>query len=139
MAAHRFRAKLYAVGVNRCVDVPPEVTDALGGETHIRVKGRVGDEPYRSNLAPRARGMHRLFVHSSIWRKLSVDVDLLPAVEEAGFEWLDFSAREAHRLAELPLHHRDPFDRMLIVQSQINDLMLVTDDSLIADYDCRIL
>ena len=71
--------------------------------------------------------------------KLSVDVDLLPAVEEAGFEWLDFSAREAHRLAELPLHHRDPFDRMLIVQSQINDLMLVTDDSLIADYDCRIL
>ena len=74
MAAHRFRAKLYAVGVNRCVDVPPEVTDALGGETHIRVKGRVGDEPYRSNLAPRARGMHRLFVHSSIWRKLSVDV-----------------------------------------------------------------
>ncbi len=71
--------------------------------------------------------------------KLSVDVDLLPAVEEAGFEWLDFSPREAHQLAELPLHHRDPFDRMLIVQSQINDLMLVTDDSLIADYDCRIL
>lgn len=71
--------------------------------------------------------------------KLSVDVDLLPAVEEAGFEWLDFSPREAHRLAELPLHHRDPFDRMLIVQSQLNHLMLVTDDSLIADYDCRIL
>ena len=71
--------------------------------------------------------------------KLSVDVDLLPAVEEAGLEWLDFSAREAHQLAALPPHHRDPFDRMLIVQSQINDLMLVTDDSLIADYDCRIL
>ncbi len=74
VAAHRFRAKLYAVGVNRCVDVPREVSEALGGETHIRVVGRVGGEPYRSNLAPRGGGMHRLFVHSDIWRKLGVDV-----------------------------------------------------------------
>ncbi len=74
MAPHRFRAKLYAIGVNRCVDVPPELTVALGGETHIRVKGRVGGEPYRSNLAPRGGGKYRLFVHSDIWRKLGVDV-----------------------------------------------------------------
>ena len=73
MAAHRFQATFYAVGVNRCVDVPPEVSEALGGETHIRVKGRVGGEPFRSNLAPRGGGMHRLFVHSNIWRKLGVD------------------------------------------------------------------
>ncbi len=71
--------------------------------------------------------------------KLRVDVDLLSAVEDAGFEWLDFSPREALRLAELPLHHRDPFDRMLIVQSQANGLALVTDDAKLADYDCRIL
>ena len=71
--------------------------------------------------------------------KLRVDVDLLPAVENAGFEWLDFSPREALQLANLPLHHRDPFDRMLVVQSQANDLTLVTDDSKLASYDCRIL
>ena len=71
--------------------------------------------------------------------KLRVDVDLLSAVEDAGFEWLDFSPREALQLAKLPLHHRDPFDRMLVVQSQANDLALVTDDSKLADYDCRIL
>ena len=64
-------------------------------------------------------------------------MDLLPAVEEAGFEWLDLSPREVHQLAELALLHRDPFDRMLIVQSQINDLTLVTDDSRIDGYDCR--
>ena len=81
LAAHRFRAKLYTVGVNRCVDVPPEVTVALGGETHIRVKGRVGGEPYRSNLAPRGGGMHRLFVHSTIWRKLGIDVGDVVEVE----------------------------------------------------------
>ena len=71
--------------------------------------------------------------------KLRVDVDLLSAVEDAGFEWLDFSPREALRLAELPLHHRDPFDRMLVVQSQANDLALVTDDAKLTAYDCRIL
>ena len=74
VAALRFDAKLYAVGVNRCVDVPQEVTVALGGGTHIRVVGRVGGEPYRSNLTPRGGGTHRLFVHSGIWRKLGVDV-----------------------------------------------------------------
>ena len=57
--------------------------------------------------------------------KLHVDVDLLPAVEEAGFEWLDFSPREALQLAELPFDdHRDPFDRMLVVQSRLNGLTL---------------
>ena len=81
MAVHRFRANLYAVGLNRCVDVPPEVTHALGGETHIRVKGRVGGEPFRSNLAPRGGGMHRLFVHSGIWRQLGVDVGDVVDVE----------------------------------------------------------
>ena len=71
---YHFRGVLYAVGVNRCVDIPPEVSEALGGETHIRVKGTVGGQEFRSNLAPRGGGKHRLFVHSGIWRKLGVDV-----------------------------------------------------------------
>ena len=64
-----------------------------------------------------------------------------PASRRGGgrFAWLDFSPREAVQLAELPLHHRAPFDRMLVVQSRTNDLILVTEDSKIADYDCRIL
>ena len=74
VAVYHFRGVLYAVGVNRCVDVPAEVSEALGGETHIRVRGTVGGEEFRSNLAPRGGGKHRLFVHSGIWRKLSIDV-----------------------------------------------------------------
>ena len=78
---YHFCGKLYAVGVNRCVDIPGEVTDALGGETHIRVKGTVGGATLRSNLAPRGGGKHRLFVHSGIWRKLSIDVGDVVDVE----------------------------------------------------------
>ena len=37
----------------------------------------------------------------------------------------------------LPLHHADPFDRMLIAQAQCEDLTLVTSDPRIGDYDIR--
>ena len=60
MPVHHFRAKIYAIGINRCVDVPQWVSKALGGQTHIRVTGMVGGEGFRSNLAPRGGGMHRL-------------------------------------------------------------------------------
>ncbi len=42
----------------------------------------------------------------------------------------------AHALhvVALPDHHRDPFDRMLVAQGQLEDLAIVTDDPLIARY-----
>ena len=36
-----------------------------------------------------------------------------------------------------PLHHRDPFDRMLIAQAQIEDAVLLTADPAMAAYDVR--
>ncbi len=32
------------------------------------------------------------------------------------------------------MHHRDPFDRLLVAQAQSDELMLVTADSDLADY-----
>jgi PIN domain nuclease of toxin-antitoxin system len=44
---------------------------------------------------------------------------------------------EAHALgvAELPRHHRDPFDRLIIAQAQIERLPILTADPLFAPYD----
>jgi len=39
----------------------------------------------------------------------------------------------------LPRHHADPFDRMLIAQAMVENLVLVTSDSIMARYDARIL
>ncbi len=39
----------------------------------------------------------------------------------------------------LPLHHRDPFDRLLIAQSQLEDLPLVTADTMLNAYAVRII
>jgi PIN domain nuclease of toxin-antitoxin system len=71
--------------------------------------------------------------------KLELVFDPLDAAERSGFEMLDFSAKDALILKDLPFHHRDPFDRMLITQAISRKLMIATQDSLIDQYDCRTL
>ena len=48
---------------------------------------------------------------------------------------LPISLSHAMRLHSLPLHHRDPFDRMIVVQAQMDGLTLVTADPFIRLYD----
>jgi PIN domain nuclease of toxin-antitoxin system len=42
------------------------------------------------------------------------------------------------RVAELPLHHRDPFDRLLVAQAQVEKLTIVTVDPQLRLYDVQI-
>ena len=71
--------------------------------------------------------------------KLELVFDPLDAAEKSGFVMLDFSAKDALILKDLPLHHRDPFDRMLITQAISRKLMIATQDSIIDQYDCQTL
>ena len=71
--------------------------------------------------------------------KLELVFDPLDAAEKSGFEMLDFSAKDALILKDLPFHHRDPFDRMLITQAISRKLMIATQDSIIDQYDCHTL
>ena len=71
--------------------------------------------------------------------KLELVFDPLDAAEKSGFEMLDFSAKDALLLKDLPFHHRDPFDRMLITQAISRKLIIATQDSIIDQYDCRTL
>jgi len=45
----------------------------------------------------------------------------------------------ALHIHRLPEHHKDPFDRMLIAQAQVERMPIITNDSLFADYDVKIL
>lgn len=58
---------------------------------------------------------------------------------DEGAEMLDFDRESAHRLANLPLLHRDPFDRMLICQAIEHGCILVTDDAVVRRYPIRTL
>ena len=55
-------------------------------------------------------------------------------VDDSRFRLLEINAVHAKTAGRLPLLHRDPFDRMLIAQAQIEDLILVTDDCKIEQY-----
>jgi PIN domain nuclease of toxin-antitoxin system len=50
-------------------------------------------------------------------------------------EVLEISAAHALRVADLPGHHRDPFDRMIVAQALVEGWPLLTADRLVARYD----
>jgi PIN domain nuclease of toxin-antitoxin system len=55
------------------------------------------------------------------------------------FSELEISSRHAVAAGSLPLHHDDPFDRMLIAQAELEDLTIVTHDEAFAAYKVPIL
>ena len=79
-----------------------------------------------------------LMIKASIG-KLQINFDPIELAEQSGFELLDFSGRDALLLRNLPFHHRDPFDRMLISQSIATKYPLMTDDDNIKLYDCQVI
>jgi PIN domain nuclease of toxin-antitoxin system len=66
--------------------------------------------------------------------KLVAPDGLLERIDEAGTEVLTITARHAHATGELPLHHGDPFDRLLISQAKLEGCAIVTRDRAFAAY-----
>ena len=56
------------------------------------------------------------------------------ALFENGYDELPISGRHAAAIANLPDIHKDPFDRILIAQAQVEDLTLCTSDRIVARY-----
>lgn len=52
---------------------------------------------------------------------------------------LPIDHRHAAFVAQLPLHHRDPFDRLLIAQARLEDVYLCTADDVLRPYDVKLL
>jgi PIN domain nuclease of toxin-antitoxin system len=59
---------------------------------------------------------------------------LVEAIDSSGFQELPVSAQHAAAVAKLPLHHSDPFDRLLLAQAFLEPLRFVTADSALAVY-----
>jgi PIN domain nuclease of toxin-antitoxin system len=68
------------------------------------------------------------------------DIARLPRlIETAGFSELPVLARHAAGVHALPMHHRDPFDRLLVAQARAEGLTLVTVDPAVRRYDVSVL
>ena len=71
--------------------------------------------------------------------RLTGPSDLLAEIEQAQMGTVPCTASDAVTAANLPRHHGDPFDRMLIAQAQRLDALIITRDRAIAAYDVHVL
>jgi PIN domain nuclease of toxin-antitoxin system len=113
-------------------------------DTHIFLWAVQGN----ASLKPRVRRMmeaaEQIYVSAaSIWEiaikarlgKIEASaVDLVAAIEASGFLELPVRALHAVRVADLPLHHTDPFDRLLVSQAMVEPLRLLTVDTVLCQY-----
>ncbi|MCY4452559.1 MAG: type II toxin-antitoxin system VapC family toxin [Immundisolibacterales bacterium] len=70
--------------------------------------------------------------------KLDVPIGFWRIVSE-DYEILGIELSHVEACASLPMHHRDPFDRLLVAQAQLGGLVLVTRDPDIARYDVLVV
>ena len=60
-------------------------------------------------------------------------------IAEAGYSPLTVTIRDACAVGDLPYHHKDPFDRILIAQAKTNGLRLMTADPVLEKYDVDVI
>jgi PIN domain nuclease of toxin-antitoxin system len=107
------------------------------------------NEPVIETIANEANEVW--FSVASVWEMgIKVSIGKLPLPEpldryvstrmtQLGARSLEITAAHALRVAALPLHHRDPFDRMLIAQAQVENMTLVSADSMFNQYEISLL
>ena len=90
----------------------------------------------RNDVYYSAASIWEIAIKSSLRRKdFRVDVPkLLSILPEMGLIELTVTAAHAAGVTELPLIHRDPFDRLLIAQSLVEPLTLLTNDAVLDRY-----
>lgn len=75
--------------------------------------------------------------------KLTLRNDLKDIVQQQqttnGIELLPVSLAHVLDIDELPYHHKDPFDRLLIAQSRVESVSLVSGDRIFQQYDCTVV
>ncbi len=113
-------------------------------DTHLLLWWLAGS----SSLSEQARRLigdpdNTVFVSAvSLWEiwlkeslaKLRLPKDFENRLAAESFESLPLTATQARQVALLPWHHRDPFDRMLVAQARVENLILLTADDVVTAY-----
>jgi Uncharacterized protein conserved in bacteria len=71
--------------------------------------------------------------------KLDAPTGLTEVIDRTGFDVLPITGADGENAGALPLHHRDPFDRMLIAQANRLDALIVSRDASFAEYGVPVL
>ncbi len=113
-------------------------------DTHIIIWALLDSENLSADARKMIEGASQIYVSSaSIWEmsikmglgKLEVDLDeVIHELHRMGVTELPVSWAHCNQLKQLPDHHRDPFDRMLISQAMSEPLALITHDKTLSLY-----
>lgn len=71
--------------------------------------------------------------------KLKIPSDYYDSIEKEKFTFLPLDPIHARTVSRLPLHHRDPFDRLLIAQALSESLTVISTDDNFGLYDIRVI
>jgi PIN domain nuclease of toxin-antitoxin system len=71
--------------------------------------------------------------------KLRYPDDLAAIIIEQGFTMLSINSAHSQAAPELPRHHTDPFDRMLVAQAQLEQLGLLSADQQLRPYAANVI
>ena len=97
-----------------------------------RVRKVVQDED--SELLISAVSITEMAVKASISKLAITAPDLSKAAEDLRLTLIPFEARHAIRMFDLPLHHRNPFDRMLVATALSAGVPMITSDEQLKRY-----
>ncbi|ODT05573.1 MAG: twitching motility protein PilT [Mesorhizobium sp. SCN 65-20] len=113
-------------------------------DTHVFLWAIRDDERLSSNHRTIIAGGEGIAISVvSIWEiaikrssgKLVADGDMVQLLNERAIPILAINEHHASRVEHLANHHRDPFDRLLIAQAQVEKLAILTADPMFARYD----
>ncbi len=117
-------------------------------DTHVALWSLTADPALGDDLLERLRHDPDIFLSPvTLWEitikqaagKLGGPPDLAERVRDMGFRELPVTHAHAIAAGRLPVHHRDPFDRVLVAQAKTEGLTLVTRDADIQRYDIDLL
>lgn len=100
----------------------------------LRDEGRIAIADGRSHVFVSAASAWEMAIKAMLG-KLKAPADLSSLLQANRFVELSITLQHAVLTGELPMHHKDPFDRLLIAQARSESLTIITRDDTIGRYD----
>ena len=110
----------------------------LDDSPSLSEKGRKAIADINNLIALSATAIWEIRIKQALG-KLRIGPNFYDVIKQQRFEMLPITSDHAYAVGDLPVHHNDPFDRMLIAQAKLEGFTLVTHDPIFKKYPISVL
>jgi PIN domain nuclease of toxin-antitoxin system len=107
-------------------------------DEELITSARAGIADPANSVAVSAASAWEISIKKALGKLVAPD-DLEQQILTSGFDALPIGIAHALAAGQLPRHHEDPFDRMLIAQAKVEQMTIVTRDMRFGDYDVPVI